>query len=429
MERPFFLIFVKYFYSLLTLLAFFSPVSYSIWLFLPAIILMWISYAFFKVGVYKGLKFNMPIRIQSRSTSINHRKIFLLFTIVMIAFIPLYIKYYTGANALTLLLSFRSMAGSDSNYAQYQSYFAENNLAQFSMLKAPYILGYGILKYIFIFFCMYFIAYTKKARKKEYFLLFLIFFLYFLQGVSRGTSFENFELIIVTLFSLTLRYKLIYNRSFFNKRNLLYVSVLGVLGITYFVVSKSMRYAEGTDALMLRDITATLKFDRDHWIMSIVPYIGSVCMNLAGYFTFGLYYTSELFWKVLMSLDGFPISFLPWASSLIYPNMTCSNVIESVNVDTGACWQPDVSTLIFSLGIPLTYWIIYKMGFFAGRFYNYIINTRDLSYTIGLFYISYEMLSFPIGNFITSSSANQISIFITLFVIYTGWFKKLLIIK
>lgn len=133
------------------------------------------------------------------------------------------------------------MAGSDSNYAQYQSYFAENNLAQFSMLKAPYILGYGILKYIFIFFCMYFIAYTKKARKKEYFLLFLIFFLYFLQGVSRGTSFENFELIIVTLFSLTLRYKLIYNRSFFNKRNLLYVSVLGVLGITYFVVSKSMR--------------------------------------------------------------------------------------------------------------------------------------------------------------------------------------------
>lgn len=217
MERPFFLIFVKYFYSLLTLLAFFSPVSYSIWLFLPAIILMWISYAFFKVGVYKGLKFNMPIRIQSRSTSINHRKIFLLFTIVMIAFIPLYIKYYTGANALTLLLSFRSMAGSDSNYAQYQSYFAENNLAQFSMLKAPYILGYGILKYIFIFFCMYFIAYTKKARKKEYFLLFLIFFLYFLQGVSRGTSFENFELIIVTLFSLTLRYKLIYNRSFFNK--------------------------------------------------------------------------------------------------------------------------------------------------------------------------------------------------------------------
>ena len=62
-------------------------------------------------------------------------------------------------------------------------------------------------------------------------------------------------------------------------------------------------------------------------------------------------------------------------------------------------------------------------------FYNYIINTRDLSYTIGLFYISYEMLSFPIGNFITSSSANQISIFITLFVIYTGWFKKLLIIK
>ena len=65
MERPFFLIFVKYFYSLLTLLAFFSPVSYSIWLFLPAIILMWISYAFFKVGVYKGLKFNMPIRIQS----------------------------------------------------------------------------------------------------------------------------------------------------------------------------------------------------------------------------------------------------------------------------------------------------------------------------------------------------------------------------
>lgn len=60
---------------------------------------------------------------------------------------------------------------------------------------------------------------------------------------------------------------------------------------------------------------------------------------------------------------------------------------------------------------------------------SYIINTRDLSYTIGLFYISYEMLSFPIGNFITSFSANQISIFITLFVIYTGWFKKLLIIK
>ena len=192
----YFLTIIKYYYIFLTILVLVVPLNYGLIKFLPSLIIMWGSYIFFKKGVRARYLKSKENRITNYNQSNDRflKKIFILFTLFLIVFIPLYIKFYTGNTIQSALLSFAIGTGADSNYSMYQQYFADNNLNTFSVDKLPYIILNGLSKVTFWFFCIYYFAYAKKVDKTIKLCFVIVYLLFFLSGISRGTSFENFEL-------------------------------------------------------------------------------------------------------------------------------------------------------------------------------------------------------------------------------------------
>lgn len=425
---PFFLYLIRSYYIFLTILIIVVPLKYSIIEFSPSLIIMWGSYFCFKKGT-KNKQSNSssidPTFYHNASKDRYVDRTFIFFTLFLIAFIPLYIQFYTGSTIQATIISFSSGTGSDSNYGMYQQYFADKNLEVFSFDKLPYIVLNGISKVVFWFFCIYYFAYNRRFTKKTILSFVTIYILFFLSGVSRGTSFENFELLVITVFAILTSQKMKYGIDSFSHKQLVALGSILVLAGVYFVFSKSLRY-DDYSAVALMGPTSTLKFDPDAWIMSIIPSIGEAALSFSGYFVFPMYFTSEVFWNIAVpSVEGLLSFILPIMAPLTYNDPGAYRfTLERMGVDCGACWNPDVTTIIYYLGLPIYFVLSYLLGRIAVKQYNKGLNKKNIANTLLLFIISYEMLSLPVGNFLVISSANKISLFIVLYLVYTGHFKR-----
>lgn len=423
MNIPFYLQFIRYFYLFLTALVFIVPLKYAVLKFTPALMLMWLSYYVFKRGVNSRSRDSVIADYITIEDKLKN-KILFLFVLFMLVFIPAYINFYTGGNPLILLMNFGQMTGANSNYAAYQLYAEEQNIATFSLSKLPYIILNGMATFFFLYFCLYIISYKIKRTFSQVVFLFILFFLYFLKGVSRGTSFENFELLIVFLFCILAGRKIKNNKNFFSKKQLITITFIVFVGMIYFTFSLSMRSDSG---LAMNGPTSSLLYDPSSWIMSIAPGIGRMALGLSGYFVFPIYFTSEVFWHIWSStLEGFVAAIIPFSANEFYHDTRSYGItLEKIyGVDRGACWIPDIINIVYIIGIPLFLYIVYLMGIYTNKCYKKGINEGDLSSMMLLYFITYEMISFPVGNFIMTASNNQIAVLLTIYVSLSQRFKK-----
>lgn len=419
---PFYVKLLRWYYIFLTVLVLLAPLKYSFWQFLPSLMLLWISYFVFKLGCIKGIK--VPVKSVKSDSNAPLAKWFFVFTIGMLIFIPLYVRFYTGGNLGILALGFYSNVGTDSNYQEYQRYFVENNLDQFSLSKLPYIVGYGLTKLLFYFFVFAYIGFSKKISKVSISLIVVLFLLYSMVGMARGTSFENFELLILLMFATLTRAKIVQNQNFYNKSQLANLLIIVVLIGGAFVINKSLR-SDGDALGNLSGPTSTLMYDSSSLIMDIIPSIGKIALSFSGYFVFGLYYTSELFWKIwLNSTIGLSDMIIPFGAPYIDGLTSYRLELESLGVDCGACWSPDISGFAFYLGLPLIFVLIYLMGIMSGKAYNKTLKNLDVGYCMVLYLIVYEMISLHVGNFLVISSSNKIMLLAVIMIICFNMFYK-----
>jgi len=419
---PFYIKLIRWYYIFLTVLVLLAPLKYSFWQFLPSLMLLWVSYFVFKLGCLKGIK--VPVKNVRVESNAPISKWLLLFTIGMLAFIPLYVRFYTGGNLGMLALGFYSNVGADSNYQEYQRYFMENNLDQFSLTKLPYIVGYGLAKLLFYYFVFAYIGFSKKISMGSVILIVVLFLLYSMVGMARGTSFENFELLILLAFATLTRAKIVNNQNFYNKSQLMKLLIIVVLIGGAFVVGKSLR-SDGDALGNLSGPTTTLLYDGSSWVMNIFPSIGKIALSFSGYFVFGLYYTSELFWKLwLNSTIGLADMIIPFSAPYIDELVSYRIELESLGVDCGACWSPDISGFAFYLGLPLLFVFIYFIGVLSGKAYNKTVMNFDVGYCLVLYLIVYEMISLHVGNFLVISSSNKIMLLAVILVICFNMFYK-----
>ena len=328
-----------------------------------------------------------------------------------------------------LLMNFGQMTGTDSNYAAYQLYAEEHGITTFSLSKLPYIVLNGIATFFFVYFCLYIISFKSERTFLQIALLFILFFLYFLKGISRGTSFENFELLMVLLFCLVAGRKIKDNKDFFSKKQLIAVGLIAFVGIIYFTFSMSMRSDNGVS---MKGPTSSLLYDPSSWVMATAPGVGRMALGLSGYFVFPLYFTSEVFWHIwTSSLEGLTASIVPFTADLFYDDTRSYGMtLESLyGVDRGMCWVPDIVSLIYITGIPLFLYLVYILGRYSMKCYRKGINEGDLSSMMLLYFISYEMISLPVGNFIMTASNNQIAVLLTILFVVSHGFKKYKYVK
>lgn len=95
-----------------------------------------------------------------------------------------------------------------------------------------------------------------------------------------------------------------------------------------------------------------------------------------------------------------------------------------VELDCGAAWVPDLVNYILYIGVILILMGTYLIGVLA----RYLLKAVLINYSFleisALYYIFFAFVSLPVGNFISGSSANKLSIlFITIGLIFYRYFK------
>jgi hypothetical protein len=153
-------------------------------------------------------------------------------------------------------------------------------------------------------------------------------------------------------------------------------------------------------------------FDKGAYIYIISKPIALVLYSLYGYFLFGLYFNSTAILNLwITSFSGFISVLIPNGIKKIGIDNNYREFVGKI-IDLGAMWNPDSSVYIDSYGIIFTLIFIFLIGKFSNIIFRKI--SSNLAALCLLFFIFYIFVSMPIGNFISSSSANIISIILAL---------------
>lgn len=394
---------IKYYYLFLTLLTIIIPINYSLFDLFPGLILMWIVYLLFDFI----LNYNLSTS-ESLISPINNSNNWLcvLVTILYLIFYPIYTKFYTGNSMFSSLFS---ISDGISNYASYQQYFEENSLNEFSLSKLPYIFLHAILKLGFYFLVIRIIVFQEKKYFWEYCCIFIMSVIYILVGISRGTSFEIFEICNLFLFVFVIVRWKNGKATLISTKNAVYLAIIFVACVSYFIFNIKQRY--GGDF----DFSSLPGYNNKAILSKLFPTISILLFSLYGYFVFGLHYTSILINKLwLDSIIGFSSIFIPDGILKLNISDSTRDFVDRY-IDVGAQWTPETVGIIEHFGVVFFILLIFVLGILTRKILS-IAKSEILAIVI-LFYIYLFFVSLPIGNFLTVSSSNKISLFLALIIV------------
>jgi len=385
-------------YICLSLLVFICPINIPIINFIPGMLFMWVIYVFFYLGVKSITVKNKPYG--SVVFAVKKQTFLYILTFCFVLFYPFYIHFYTG---LSVTQSLYNVLHGGGNYHLYQNYFKESGLSKFTILKLPYIVFNGLLKFFYICSVIKILVYSKKPSTKEKFCLTLMTLILLFVGISRGTSFELFEIVVLLTYTFFVR------RNYFLKKlltvqDLVILIFIALAGGLYFALNIAMRNNQSF-------VEMGNNIDVESLIYKISPTIAVILYSLYGYFLFGIHLSSVILVNV-------------WGRSLIYffsiliPHGLLLLGLKNVRVackpfiDMGARWMPDMMLFLDSFGL----FFFFGFVFYIGRISSKLSNKSSLNFfrNIVYYYCFYIMFSLPIGNFITTSSANLISLVLSI---------------
>lgn len=402
--------FVKYVYIAITILAIICPIKISFMNFLPGLLMMWLLFLILKKTVVRS-----NINLQSEvKLSVDKNCLFpIIITITYIVFYPLYVRFYTGLNIFT---SIGNVLSGVSNYYLYQQYFNESNLGSFSIMKLPYIITHGLLRFSYIAITLRSLSYSDRSSLIEKICLSIMTIIIIFVGFARGTSFELFEIFLIFLFAVVTKNAINGSLYLLSKKILFKTLTFGLLFLSYFTYNITVRMGNSFDFLSNSD------FDTNSCLYQISKPVAVLVYSLYDYFLFGLNYSSIIICNLWFgSIDGFLSVIIPNGISSFDIDISYRSIVSKF-IDTGANWNPDMMVLSQSYGIVFLFLFVFVVGLLSTSVRK---RQRDnVVSSILLFYVSYIMISLPIGNFITSSSSNLISIFCALLVFKFDFLNK-----
>lgn len=309
-------------------------------------------------------------------------------------------KYYTGKSITQV---FAGIRGGNSAYMEYQTYFANANISQFSISKIPYVL---MLAYVTLSLFISVVILTqgkKELSKKHIFYIILIIMAEEYFGIARGTNFETFMVFILVAYCVLLRNK---NKNIDYKK-ILIVGILGIVMVTIFLNVVSKRgYDFGYE------ICGEINYLPRKWGSQFLGPLVKSITPLFGYLGFGIYTIGKTLFDIIPeNIFSFIVAFIPGNSFLFGLNLPLK---LRETIDMGARWCPDYITLINLVGIVLFYNLAIMMGRFLAKLeYKYFfINSPLVEVIKSLLFI--ELLSIPVGNFLVASTSNEIFVMLVI---------------
>jgi len=415
---------IKYIYLCLTVLAVLVAASttLSLWDLLPGICLMWTLYLSFAFGNQiakrtNSLAGNLLYIAQIEGTSsksfiFKHK---FIFGCLALCFSYAITYFYTGQ---TILSTIQNTLKGVNLYSLYQTHYREHNIVVFSINKLPFIFMNFGLDFLLIY--SYIGILNKKISKptiQEIIYLTTLAFSFLIFGFARGTNFEVFEFTLLILFLMLLKKK---NGSTMKKipiKTIILIALTCVLAVAAFYVVISIRMP----AKPYYTVSQEMCYDPNDILSRLLPDLAYMITRLSQYFTFGIFYTSTFISKVWISS---PIVFMGGAFPFGLNLAGITPVTSTINqiIDQSSNWIPDVIGFWSSLGLMGELVLV----FFLGNMSKKLENKSDIVSMMGVYLITLQMFSFPIGNFLIVSSANKL---ITVTVIGILVLRKLSILK
>ena len=363
---------------------------------LPAVLILWLNYAFFGLG-YSYRREDNGQTAQTRSYLINCRRTTLGAMVVLsILCSVMAAQYYTGQTPVTV---FRSIMGRVSLYNGYQRHFRESVSGTALIARVPYILMAFYVKFLLFFSYSSELVSPRRLHRFHRVCLTLsaVSYLYF--GVARGTSYEVFEIALLGIFvGLT--------RRIGERRKRWRVST--VCSVTLIAITALMFFNAGIKArgitfhpMISRDVS----YDREGLLSVLCPSVAFLVARIYDYFGFGFYYVSMYVKEIWgRDLTSFSAGLLPFGMK----TLGVSDIREQMRavVDMGARWHPDVALLMWNLGFLGLSVFCFLLGMMA-KYVRTVPNGGPATFVTS-FLIVEEMLSLPVGNFITASSSSQL---------------------
>jgi hypothetical protein len=247
---------------------------------------------------------------------------------------------------------------------------------------------------------MFAFIYLKKIK----YLILIIPLL--LVNISRGTSIELFEIIFSYFF---LRGFSSDKIKLFNFKIITLVSIFLFL----FMYNIYVRTPELIDVIQKICYTSELCFDSEAQLFKYLPFLSIILYYLSGYFSFGTYYIFEYVKALYEENSLHYLIFGSW-------KFESSSYITCKYIDCGVNWEPDMIYIIHNFGTLFFVVIFYLL---IKAFKKLIIKTfKEKNFYFFVFiylayFISMQLVSFPIGNLVVSSTPN-ILIVLSLTIIY-----------
>lgn len=306
------------------------------------------------------------------------------------------ISYYTGNNIVGVIAD--SLAGANT-YRQYQEYFKENELANFTLAKMPAIFSLAAVKFIFIYFVTAFIYKKSSVFEKIIFLTAVVPVI--LVGAARGTFFEIFEIFIISFYGIALvtkKFKPVTIAKFF----------LGAVFLIFAFMINTMRRYENSNSYF-EGVCATTMYCYDS--IGINFYIEYVFYLLSSYFSMGMFFLSK--YLELIFEGAYMGSLLPLYSTSflgIYQG-GLEATLCAYEFDCRAVWMAELISWISVFGLILSFVAIAALMLLLTKIEYYLFKKNNIyAFPCAALLLIY-LISLPVGKFWTVSSQNILCTF------------------
>ena len=314
-----------------------------------------------------------------------------------------YIYFYTGQNFSSIFIN---MYLGTSNYASYQTYFADHvgNLPITAKILpiscgifVKFYLIYTVLRYLRKYF-----SDETRPKLKELTKVVLVILCYITTALARGTFFEVLELVLLFIFGLLNFWTVRLTKS--QLVSYVFLGLLACLLIYLFYLNIELR---GSQKFC---VTETICLNSNSSLVYKISFI------LSGYFVFGLYFTGVTF---LFAVDKFGVSALLFGLQETDKSELREMICERV-IDCGVTWHPEYSVLFGSYGFFTSLLIIYFVGFVFGVIQKSWLRSQSLFYLVLGYFSVLRIFSFFIGDFVFVSSSNTVLYTLSIIIVVTA---------
>ena len=320
-------------------------------------------------------------------------------------------KFYTGRGFGAVV---QGIFGGVNAYNDYQNYF-NNKLSQISVIeRMPYVFMFTVVTILMIWSAISILAYRNSISIGEALYLGSVIASYMYFGVARGTNFETYLVFVLIVYCLLQKFE-----GQINSDNLKYIGIV-ILGAILLVAVFRGRIAD-RGVVFTNNICPEIQFDSKSYIVRMFPVLSSISVSLFGYLGYGIFAIGVTISDICLSDIGAALnSLIPFGFEL-NRGISIGDLLRST-IDVGVKWVPDFVLALNIFGFIL----LILVSFAIGRLIKAIDNMRASQFLkdiIGVI-VYLEMLSFPVGNFIISSTPNKlIVVFILFWVVQYKVFK------